>query len=197
MLGWGLLGLGLELPHLSLRLPLLTLQLPLLSLKLLLLHKLLLSIHISSSQLQRHAPEPRIQPVLPGKQSNLLSAIAETDAVRPVGQRQRLTSSQLQQIYPPPSQMPSLMTRRLPLQQQLTTVSKLSLRLLSLLSSLLSLAGTPHRYLQTQQHLPEVCMLLAEVMLGQKARCLVHQTGLAAPPVRGIKRKSLTLSSYQ
>ena len=197
MLGWGLLGLGLELPHLSLRLPLLTLQLPLLSLKLLLLHKLLLSIHISSSQLQRHAPEPRIQPVLPGKQSNLLSAIAETDAVRPVGQRQRLTGSQLQQIYPPPSQMPSLMTRRLPLQQQLTTVSKLSLRLLSLLSSLLSLAGTPHRYLQTQQHLPEVCMLLAEVMLGQKARCLVHQTGLAAPPVRGIKRKSLTLSSYQ
>ena len=193
MLGWGLLGLGLELSHLSLRLPLLTLQLPLLSLKLLLLHKLLLSIHISSSQLQRHAPEPRIEPVLPGKQSNLLSAIAETDVVRPVGQRQRLTSSQLQQIYPPPSQM----TRRLPLQQQLTAVSKLSLRLLSLLSSLLSLAGTPHWYLQTQQHLPEVCMLLAEVMLGQKARCLVHQTGLAAPPVRGIKRKSLTLSGYQ
>ena len=195
VLGSSVLGPGLELPHLSLVLPLLTLQLPLLSLKLLLLHKLLLSMHISSSLLQRHAPEPRIEPVLPGSQSNLCGAVAETGAVRPAGQRQRLTSSQHQQKHLLPSQMPSLMTRRLSLQQQLTAVSKLSLRLLSLLSSLLSQAGTPHPHLQTQQQVPEVHVLLAEPMLGQKAQCLVQQTGPRAPLVRGIVRKCLTLSS--
>ncbi len=149
VLAQGLLGPGLEPPHLTLRLPLLTLQLPLLSLKLLLLHKLLLSMHTSSSQPQRHVPDPRIEPVLPGSQSNLPGAVAETDAVRCVGQRQRLTSSQHQQKHLLPSQMPSTMTRRLSLQQQLTAVSKLSLRLLSLLSSLLSQAAMPHQHLQT------------------------------------------------